>query len=100
MGKKDAPFYDNVSSKYGAPMGRRSCKPSELAGKVHLARVPMVDGAYDPGGAYWGGPETSQGLRHLFCLWDDDGNVLYTRGVSREAVRQEYQGQISGRFYR
>lgn len=95
--KGDAPFFSNVSSSYGAPMGRRSCKPVELTGRVHLARVPASDGGdYDPGGAYWGGLQSSP----LYCLWDDDGNVMYTRGVSREAVKREYRGQISGRFYR
>ena len=56
--------------KYGAPMGRpnvgsqpvvvtrfsgrnvRTCKCDQV--KVYQRRVPMIDGAYDIGGAYWG----------------------------------------------
>lgn len=57
-----------VSTKYGAPMGRmnvgkqpatitsgnngRICKSHQI--KIYDKRVPMEDGAYDIGGAYWG----------------------------------------------
>lgn len=57
-----------VNSRYGAPMGRnnigkqpititsgRNCrivKKNQV--KVYDKRVPMIDGAYDAGGAYWG----------------------------------------------
>lgn len=45
----------NVSSRYGAPMGRDSEPLASFAGrKLTLARVRMVDGGYDSGGAYWG----------------------------------------------
>jgi hypothetical protein len=50
MGKQ----FSNVSSKYGAPMGRPSTGDAPK-GKVSLFRVKMVDGDYDDGGAYWGG---------------------------------------------
>lgn len=52
------PPLKNVSCKYGAPMGRRNIEEidAEFAGKVYLQYVPFVDGAYDRGGAYWGGP--------------------------------------------
>lgn len=44
----------NLSTKFGAPMGRSNVgeKPSDK--KVFDCKVPMVDGAYDKGGAYWG----------------------------------------------
>jgi hypothetical protein len=70
----DAPFKRNVSSQYGAPMGRRS---DEITGKVTLASVPFIDGDYDEGGAYWGGGEP------LWCAWNDEG-ALYLRAPSRE----------------
>lgn len=88
------PWERKAYSAYGASMGRRSCKPSDLTGKVHLARFYLDQGGYDKGGAYWG-----SGLP-LFCLWDDEGSELYTRGASRERVKEEYRGQISGTFYR
>ncbi len=57
-----------VNSKFGAPMGRVKVGERPLAVtsgpncrifkknqvKVFDKRVPMVDGAYDIGGAYWG----------------------------------------------
>ena len=74
------PFQVDVSSKYGAPMGRRSDKAEELTGRIHLRRVPLVDGDYDQGGAYWGG---GRGTQPLFCAWDDEGNVAYLRFNTR-----------------
>jgi len=94
--KRDAPFYRNVSSKYGAPMGRRSDGPTEFVGKVHLQCVPFVDGDYDPGGAYWGGPPSNP----LFCAWDDEGHVFYTRAHSREAAKDLLLQHCPLRFYR
>lgn len=43
----------NVSSQYGAPMGRRSY-PLGLPNKLRLERVRLDSGGYDNGGAYWG----------------------------------------------
>lgn len=61
-----------VSSRYGAPMGRTNrspqaysivdlavgkflaCPISKRSQRIFDARVPMSDGAYDKGGAYWG----------------------------------------------
>lgn len=37
------PFESNVSSKYGAPMGRYSDPLESLKGKVRLRRVRFVD---------------------------------------------------------
>lgn len=74
------PFESNVSSIYGAPMGRQSNPFAELSGRVHVRRVPFVDGDYDPGGAYWGG---GRGVLPLFCAWDDEGAVCYFRASDR-----------------
>lgn len=87
------PFEVNVSSKYGAPMGRRSDQKSELCGRVHLARVPMVDGDYDPGGAYWGG---GRGVDPLFCAWDEYGTIVYFRTHSWEEARAQVMSYDGG----
>ncbi len=89
--RKSAPFYSNVSSKYGAPMGRRSDKPEDFGNVrgARLVRVPFVDGDYDPGGAYWGGGTP------LYCAWGDDDvrgerMVAYVRAPSREAAKAKF----------
>ena len=54
-----------VNSRYGAPMGRANIDKRETFevngqtyaqynGKLFDCRVPMPDGCYDKGGAYWG----------------------------------------------
>jgi hypothetical protein len=45
----------NVDCKYGAPMGRPQ-RDINNAGpvKLHLEHVPLNNGGYDAGGAYWG----------------------------------------------
>ena len=46
-----------VSTKFGAPMGRRNIGDLQIEGKrIFDCRVPMcyTDPAYDKGGAYWG----------------------------------------------
>ena len=71
------PFEYNVSSPFGAPMGRRSIG---VHGKVRLARVRIDSGGYDPGGAYWGIGQP------LWCAWNDEGEV-YFRASDREAAK-------------
>jgi hypothetical protein len=45
----------NVSTRFGAPMGRQNVGATPVTGvKVYDCAVPMSDGAYDKGGAYWG----------------------------------------------
>ncbi len=88
------PFEVNVSSKYGAPMGRRSAPLADLAGqKVRLQRVRFVSGDYDQGGAYWGGaPEAGP----LYCAWNENG-AAYRRARSRDEAKQKFPGLY---FYR
>ena len=86
------PFQMDVSSPYGAPMGRSYDKLDDFAGKAHLQRVPFVDGDYDQGGAYWGGGGTP-----LFCAWDDEGHSHYVRAISRDVAKSKLPGL---RFYR
>lgn len=92
---RTAPFYDNVSSKYGAPMGRHSS--STLTGKCKLQRVPFVDGDYDPGGAYWGGGRDTP---PLFCAWDAGGEVIYLRAATRDAAKVALAADHEVTFYK
>jgi hypothetical protein len=95
--------FTDVSSRFGAPMGRGACHASpDYAGLVRIERVRMVDGDYDRGGAYWGG-----GGLPLFVVWsvdvDDDNAAIeyFERAPNREsmkaAVRKRYPNV---RFYR
>lgn len=88
----------NVSSRYGAPMGRGSDRVPEDAQEwteevaprsVRVASAPLDSGGYDTGGAYWGTPW------NLFLVqWqglDVDGTAgewcrTFVRGASRAAV--------------
>lgn len=60
--------FNDVSSRYGAPMGRPDFVHNKEA-VVHLFRVNFIDGDYDDGGAYWGGNEP------LYCARDQEGEV-------------------------
>lgn len=82
------PFEESVSCKFGAPMGRGPY--TQPTGRVHLQRVPMVDGDYDKGGAYWGGGTP------LFCAWNDEG-AAYVRAHSRDEAKRMFPGCT---FYR
>lgn len=84
------PFEVPVNSKYGAPMGRHSDNPANLEGtKCHLARVPFVDGDYDPGGAYWGAVPGE----HLWCAWNDEA-TCYVRAPTRDAAKTQLEGAL------
>lgn len=77
------PFRENVSCKWGAPMGRGRSdgEPRQL----YLRRVPLNNGGYDPGGAYWGHGEP------LWCAWSDpvEGDAFeeYHRAPNRQAAK-------------
>ena len=88
------PFQMNVSSMYGAPMGRRSSREDEFVGKSHLQRVPFVDGDYDQGGAYWGRGYLAE---YLYCAWDDEGHAIYCRAKCRADAKAAL---TSLKFYR
>lgn len=72
------PWQREVSSRYGAPMGRR-CDPQNFSGRLKLQKVPLR-GDYDQGGAYWGG---GPGTLPLWCAWSEDGSAMYVRAESR-----------------
>lgn len=86
------PYREKVSGTYGAPMGRTSDSPGNIEGaKLHLRRVPLVDGGcYDPGGAYWGAPN------NLWCAWNDEV-CFYLRAHTRAEAKQHLEG---AHFYR
>ena len=77
----------DVSCKYGAPMGRRNSpgfgsNPDRSAYRAR--RIRFVDGAYDPGGAYWGARAAGW---YLYGVQDGEGNVAYVNAkTSREAI--------------
>lgn len=48
------PKLSDVSSKYGAPMGRRTHTTTNGDQRFYLVKLPL-GGDYDAGGAYWGG---------------------------------------------
>lgn len=89
--------FSSVDSKYGAPMGRRNYCDDDQA-KCNLFRVRMVDGDYDDGGAYWGGPPSQP----LYCVQDHDGQVqLFYRADTREEAKEEALNDYPNlKFYR
>lgn len=98
----------DVSSKYGAPMGRPSIHdvlPDETLGKFELRRVPLNQGGYDSGGAYWGTPSNLYHTRafvNYTGLEGRGGMVEWflradSRDAAKAAVRKRYP---TARFYR
>lgn len=79
----------DVSSKYGAPMGRRNIADDPTA-EVRMFRVRFVDGDYDTGGAYWGNP--------AFPLYAaiGDGFEWYSRASDIEAARSALANSFPG----
>ena len=69
----------NVSSQYGAPMGRTSYGTAPAA-KVRLFAIRLDSGGYDKGGAYWGHGAP------MYCATDGTAYVAYTRANSRAAA--------------
>jgi len=65
----------------GAMMGRAIDLPRETTAKLHLHRVRLDNGGYDPGGAYWGIGQP------LYCAWNDDGEAAYVRASDRAAAK-------------
>ena len=70
----------NVSSKYGAPMGRNA-DGTGTRERCRLFYVPFVDGDYDQGGAYWGSPANLWA-----CLDDDLDPIAFVRARDRAAA--------------
>ena len=77
----------------GAPMGRNSDpenkKPAHL--RIYDRSVPLIDGAYDKGGAYWGAPNN---LRVEYTA--DKSYVRFYRGESPTKVKFLIESDDSG----
>lgn len=74
------PYTLEVASPRGAPYGRPSVVTDTNAPHtLRLRRVPLVDGDYDPGGAYWGGPGP------IWCAWNDT-EMTTCRAATRAAA--------------
>lgn len=74
----------DVSSKYGAPMGRRtheSTLPDEAPREITLRHIPLDKGGYDDGGAYWGIAEP------LYWAGDDSGLDWFFRADDTDAAK-------------
>lgn len=83
------PYNEPVNSQYGAPMGRRDVRGDPK--RLTLRPVPMHDGAYDGGGAYWG-----TGTQ-LWCAWDAKREtVRYLRARSQGAAMLELWDDYPG----
>jgi len=83
--------FPEVSSTYGAPMGRRGDNPANLRGlRLHARRQGGSDG-YDRGGAYWGTPSNVWGV----WAWVGDlPCVTYVRAASRaDAIAKVQAGE-------
>jgi hypothetical protein len=94
--------YSKACSQYGASMGRRNVHVVEdrhADFRVHLVRVPLDQGGYDPGGAYWGG---GRDIPRLYRYETDDGTIeAYVRAWDREEAKREIQKRYPNvRFYR
>jgi len=85
--------FQDVSCKYGAPMGRTEAL-NDFSGKIRCFKVKFVDGDYDDGGAYWGGSLS------LYCatkqkgtVTDGDGLLMFTRAFNRMDAKAHFQGR-------
>ena len=89
----------NVSSMYGAPMGRRE-KVTEHGAviRMHLARVRLNQGGYDSGGAYWG---TGAPLYRAWGDGPEEVQEVYLRALTHEDAKRKVREQFPrATFYR
>jgi len=73
-----------VSAKFGAPMGRPS-RPLDHDGKWKAKTVPLDEGGYDKGGAYWG---LRMGREKLFAVQDGMGNIAFVDAIGPRDARE------------
>jgi hypothetical protein len=77
--------FPDVSSRYGAPMGRPEVRtPEPIADRsIAVFRVKLDWGGYDDGGAYWGAGQP------IYCARSDSGSFRrFIRASSRAAAIQ------------
>lgn len=74
----------------GAMMGRRNIIPHPgHALRWHLYRLRFIDGCYDQGGAYWGGPA------NLYRAVTTDGiGEVFVRAESRAEAKQQFKAIV------
>lgn len=95
-----------VNCSRGAPMGRidqHNWPASEEPAKFFLQAMPMIDGAYDKGGAYWGcGSRETGWMYRAYSADFEDGVVeIFLRANSREAAKDlVIQDYPNATFYR
>lgn len=89
------PKLENACSKYGAAMGRRDTLPDDVSARVKLClrRLPMVDGCYDRGGAYWGGYVPGHGA--MWIAWGD-GVRVFVRAFDRNHAAKLVHDLVPG----
>ena len=77
----------DVSSKYGAPMGRSNTGVNDIlpGEKLHLQKMRLVDGDYDTGGAYWGHTFGTS----MYCAFSSDLiTKIFIRAKSCEKAKE------------
>jgi hypothetical protein len=89
--------FEDVSCKYGAPMGRGEVLSDlylNLPVKARCFKVKFVDGDYDDGGCYFGGYPSQP----LYCstkqkgiISDGNGLLLFTRATNRKSAKENFQ---------
>jgi hypothetical protein len=72
-------------SQYGAQMGRRSDLARDTTDALTVRRVPLDNGGYDPGGAYWGAPDDLYSVESAVT-----GEIAYLRADSIEAAQAQF----------
>ena len=88
-------IYTKAYSQYGASMGRRDIITEPLTvKKLHLQRVRLDSGGYDPGGAYWGHGAP------LFVAWCDGREMFFRAGDRAEAKEIVKAVFKNAKFYR
>lgn len=108
-------FYNdqNVWVCTGSRMGRADTLPVDAAKpiRMHLVRLPFVDGCYDQGGAYWGAPANlwravSPDVHPWRSNWDgsaqEDAHIeLFVRARSRQDAKRAILAKLpQAKFYR
>jgi hypothetical protein len=94
MKKCDCLKLENVSSRFGAPMGRPNILPHDLNNPktypvaLYIKPLRMVDGDYDEGGAYWGGPVDAGFMLVAWSPASDHRYQIFVRAKDRAEAEQ------------
>jgi hypothetical protein len=97
----------NVSSQFGAPMGRKSYQSDKEASfKFRVQRVRLDRGGYDEGGAYWGIGQPLY-IADADPIWIEEedreieGPRFYFRANDRDDAKEEVKHKYpNARFFR